>query len=387
MLKRIETFLRVTPWPRPAVRWLPGNSSNFGPPRRWGLIRDVVPAAGGRIIEVDPARTLKTPRAILHGNITITGLETFRPEAPATCVFTLESARAIGPEGFIVTKNDTFLYDASFWHGVYPSPHGTHPIYLRKKARPLRRLSGTCLSLATDFAAGSYGHMIHDGLTRLRLLTQAGFPATKADWILFPRLSTPNTEAICTLLGIAPERVLNCSAANEWEFERLVGTSYPAAIGTVPPENARFLRDLGRRWRREDRPRTRIYLSRRGYQRNPVNLDECESILREFGFQIVDPSDGESVLAACANAEVIAGIDGSNMGSLAFSPSGSRVLIINPPVVPPQPYETTMAFFGDRELHLLAGDPLDGITPSYSGNFHLPAARLRACLEKVCSGA
>ncbi len=387
MLTRIETFLRVTPWPRSVVRWLPGNSSNFGPPRRWGLIRDIVPSAGGRIIEVDSSRTLENPRAILHGDIPVTGLESFQPEAPATCVFILESARAIGQEGFIVTKDDTLLYDASFWHGVYPAPHAGHPIYLRKKARPLRRLPGTCLSLATDFASGSYGHMIHDGLTRLRLLTQAGFPASKADWILFPRLSTPNTDAICNLLGIAPDRVLNCSPANDWEFERLVGTSYPAAIGTVPPENARFLRDLGRSWLREGQPRTRVYLSRRGYQRNPVNLDECEAILREFGFLIVDPSDGESVLTACANAEIIAGIDGSNMGSLAFAPSGARVLIINPPVVPPQPYETTMAFFGDRELHLLASDPLAGITPSYSGNFYLPASRLRACLEKMCSFA
>lgn len=387
MFNQIEISLRRTPWPRVVVPLLPGSSRDFGPPRRWGLIRDVVPAAGGRVLEVEPSRILAPPPcAFCHGAMSVTGLEAFQPNVPATCVFVLDSVRAIGAEGFLVTEGDTFLYDATFCHNPHPTPDSGHPIYLRKKARPVVRLPGVCLSLATDFAIGSFSHFLHDGIARLRLMGLAGFKPAKADWIFCPHVTAPTAEVVCAGLGIAPNRVLNYSPDHDWEFETLVGTSYPAPMGTVPPENARYLRELGRQWQQGPRPPSRVWLSRRGFRRNPVNLDEIESILREFGFWIANPESGESILRACANAEIVAGIDGSNMAALAFAPAGARVLIVNPSHVPPLPYQTTMTWFGDRELHLVGGDPLPGETPSYSGVFLLPAGRLRACLAVLCPG-
>jgi hypothetical protein len=386
MLNYLGHTLRSTPWPRPLVRWLPGNSRHFGPPRRCGLIRELVPAAGGRVVEIDPARDLPEPKAICHGPMSATGLEGFHPRTPATCVFTLGHVRALGLEGFLVTKDDAFLYDAAFYDaGVSVTPPRAHPLYRRKKARPTRRLPGLCLSLATDYAAGSFGHLLLDGVSRLRLLARAGFDPAAADWILCPHVRSSSTDAICHRLGVAPDRVLNCHPGHDWEFEQLAGTSYPSSIGTVTPETARFLRDFGQCWRTDASAVKRVYLSRRGYRRNLLNQDEIEAVFREFGFLILDTSAGETVFSACANAAILAGVDGSNMTNLAFAPAGARVLIINPPVAPPLPYQTTLACFGDRELHLVSGDPPPPSADSNLDHFTLSPGRLRACLEQICA--
>ncbi len=381
MLNYLRSKLRSLPIGPGAAYFLPGSSRSFGPPRHHGFIRDIVPHEGGTVIETEPAETLSAPQPALYGHFTAPPVNNFTAAKPATCVFTLPNARLLGAEGLIVSRRDRFLYDASFWSGVHPRPIAANPPYTRKLTRPLHRLPGTCVSLATDFAAGSYGHLIHDGLLRWHLLRKAGVDLAAADWIYLPRMETPATEVICSLLPLPRERILNYSETHDYEADLIIGTQFPGAIGTIAPLGATFLRDLAAPLRRPVEKCPRVYLSRRGFRRNPVNLDEVEMILRDYGFIILDPASAEAP-TACAQAEVVAGIDGSNMANLAFAPAGAHVIVIYPSDTPPQPYHTTMTVSGGRTLHLIMGEPPSHDAPrSYLADFYLPPALLHACLK------
>jgi len=381
----LGNWLRSLPAPPALARWLPGTSGHFGPPRRFGLIRDLVPVRGGDVVTVSPAAELPPIRAIWHGSAAVSKFENFHPAVPALNVFALADARLLGPEGFIVTRDDRFVYDTGYWSRLHPTPVLQHPLYRRKRARPTLRLPGLCVSLATDFAAGSFGHFLHDGLSRWPLVLKSRWDLSKVNWIFCPRPESPATAALCRLLPVPPERVLNCSREHDYEAEQLIATSFPGEPGNVTPDTALFLRGLGDAWRQPDPPRGRIFLARRGRKRDLLNSAETEAAFSEFGFSILDPATDPSVLAACANAAVIAGIDGSNMANIAFAPAGSRVLVIYPSRPPSLPYNLTLAISGGRELHIIQGTPPTSEDPDYQGGFFLAPAELRACLKDICA--
>ena len=367
------------------ARWLPATSRSFGPPRRFGFIREVVPAAGGTVTEIDPARPMPRPLPVIYGDAPEVGLGNFHPIAPPTCVFTLPTARLLGPEGYVVTRDDCFVYDASFLSRVHATPLPSHPLYRRKRSRPVRRLAGCCLSLATDFAAGSFGHFLHDGFSRLYLFAKAGIDPAQADWVFCPRPRGASAEALFRSLRMPPERVLNWSQEYDYEAERLVATCFPCEVGTITPEMARYLRDLASPWRAVGRSRERIFLTRGNLRRNLLNLAEIEGILREHGFSVIDPADHPATIEHCANAEIIAGVDGSNLANIAFAPEGACIMIfICATAAPPEPYNLTLATSGGRQLHILQGIFPRAESTRYNEGFVLPPERLRACLRAVC---
>jgi len=378
-------WLRSLSSPPALTRWLPGSSRQFGPPRRYCLLRDLISERGGDVATVSPAAELPPLRAVWHGSPAAPEFENFSPAIPALDVLALSDARLLGPEGFVVTSDDRFVYDTGYWSRFHPTPPPQHPIYRRKRARPTLRLPGLCISLATDFAAGSFGHFLHDGLSRWPLVRKTGWDLSKVDWIFCPRPESAATAALCRLLPVPPERVLNWSGAHDYEAERLIATNFPGKPGNVTPETALFLRGLADAWRQPGPPRGRIFLARRGRKRGLLNSAETEAAFSEFGFSVLDPASDPSVLAACANAVVIAGVDGSNMANIAFAPAGARVLVIYPSRPPPLPYNLTLAVSGGRELHIIQGTPPPREDPDYQGGFFLTPGELRACLQEICT--
>jgi capsular polysaccharide biosynthesis protein len=148
---------------------------------------------------------------------------------------------------------------------------------------------------------------------------------------------------------------------------------------------ARYLRDLASPWRAVGRSRERIFLTRGNLRRNLLNLAEIEGILREHGFSVIDPADHPATIEHCANAEIIAGVDGSNLANIAFAPEGACIMIfICATAAPPEPYNLTLATSGGRQLHILQGIFPRAESTRYNEGFVLPPERLRACLRAVC---
>jgi hypothetical protein len=287
----------------------------------------------------------------------------------------------MGPNACLVTANDTLLVDHGFWGWLQPAAREKNRLYQRKKAQPVRRVFGRVLSLGTDFGIGSFGHLVHDGLARLQLVLAAGFTLRDFDWIYLPRPNSPAVTELETLLDFPAEKILNWDR-RDLMAEPVIATSYPGEAGRISVEGACWLRDLGQaRW--GGGRKRRIYLTRRGYSRTLTNEAEIEAILAAHGFETIDPARDTGALAACANAEIILGVDGSNLANLAFAPAKAHILEVLPPGAALLPYNSSLAVSGGRQVAILVGT--DSVNPAnpYSGNFRLPPERLREALADL----
>ena len=65
---------------------------------------------------------------------------------------------------------------------------------------------------------------------------------------------------------------------------------------------------------------------RRGYGRNPTNLDEVEDIARELGFEVYDPAEHPDQASDFAEASVVVGPSGAALQNIVFCAPGTTVV-------------------------------------------------------------
>jgi hypothetical protein len=345
-------------WPLSVVSSLPGSSRVYGPARRWVRATNYFKWHPGRQRRVLPAQTMPAPVFQRCGSIPSRFFERLLPDVPAAFVLELPGARLWGPDGWIVGARDSYIIDASFW--AYPDsgmPLQDHSMLIPKFGRPVRRLPGRTLSLASDFAVGGYGHFLHDSLTRLCLLELAGIEPDRFDWIYWPHLGSPGAEALVRLSGVPPEKILNWDPRHDLVCESLTATSFPGRPGQIAPVYAEFLR---RRFAPvPGKTRRKIYLSRNGYRRNFRNAAEIEAVLGRHGYEICHPHSDPAVLAKCAAASHVVAIEGANFFNVFACRPGTRVLLVLPDAGPTMPYAMTLGLSARLDLHLITARSLD----------------------------
>jgi hypothetical protein len=331
-------------WPPIVARFLPGDSRQFGPPRRWMPSRKYLSTHPGTFREVLPAQGLPRPQPEFLEPERGRFIGNYLDQVPPASIFTLGEARLLGPEGWIVAPGDVFLVDASFEGNVANPRLADHTIFRTRRGRApsLKRLQGRCLSLASDYAVGGFGHFIHDSLTRLLLVELAGLRLSEFAWVYLPHLETPIVRAMIARLGIPRDRILNYDASTDLLCESLTATTFPGTPGYIATVYVEFLR---RRFAptatRRDR---RIYLSRSGHRRNFSNLAEVEAVLRRFGFEEVRAHEDEDALRKCAEAALVFCIEGASFFNAFACPRGTRVLMVYPDLRShAQPYALSFA--------------------------------------------
>lgn len=372
-------------WPLPLVPWLPGSSRYFGPPRRWQRLTEYFAHRAGHLREVLPAQALRAPRPEVIGEIPPRFLQNVHTSVPPGHVFTVAGARLLGPAGWVVTADDTFLMDAGFEANDATTPLADYRIFRTRRGLPprLRRLPGRCLSLASDFTIGGFGHFIHDSLTRLLLIEQAGLRLQEFDWIYLSHPDSPAARQLVAKLGIPPGRLLNFDPECDLWCQELTATGFPGMPGHIAAVYAEFLR---RRFslipRRSDR---RLYLSRRGFRRNFENAEAIEDILHQYGFEEVLAHEDPDTLQKCAEAALVFSIEGASFFNAAFCPAGTRVLVVVPDRLPHNvPYALTLAEACGFPTFLMSGTTVG--PPGIDGgvaNFHLDPDKLRHGLKRL----
>lgn len=350
MSKKLTTLCgeRLRAWSCPpwATPLIPSTSVRFGPPRRRSSIAEYFSRHPGAFTQVYPRRPAPAIHADWLGAAPSTALK-HRAWLPPDHVFTLRGARLLGDAGWIVGDDDTLLTEASFWREAdHPHPFSSHYILRRKSSRPLRRLPGRTVSLASDFASGGFGHLIHDSLPRLHLLEQAGHKLADFDWIYLPRIDTPSARRLISRLGIPAGRLLAHDPAFDLLADELVATTYPGTPGYLPAYTPQFLRSrFGPSPARTGR---RIFLSREGFRRDLARRGEIETLLRAHGFEIIR-ADRDDALQACAEAGCVVGQEGANFMNALFCPPGARLLLLLPDYVD-LPYALTLAASGGHSI-------------------------------------
>jgi hypothetical protein len=245
-------------------------------------------------------------------------------EFPEAGVLELECARLYGQQGWIFSKEGYFLPDHS-WYSQNVNEAKRIPRYLKTNTY----LKGICLTLASDFAVGNYGHFLLDCISRLELFKRAGFRISEIDYFFCPKPPSRNAQRLFTQLGIPSNK---CIWANDNQgmmyVEKLLAPSFPGLRRNYPKWLPTFLKN---EFLTElPSPRRRLYISRTGCSRNVINEEVIENILRKFNFEIYYPAKQENPPFDFAEAAIVVGAHGAGLSDLAFCQQGTKVLELIP---------------------------------------------------------
>ena len=270
--------------------------------------------------------------------------------AQAPFVIERQRARLLAPGAWVVVEPDTFLYDTSFWgHRSLAEARRWHQIFRRKKPRPLRRLEGRVLSLASDFAPHSYGHWLIDSLPRWLIAERAGLRAADFDMIYLPCPDTPSTRTLLAALGLPSGKLVRTPFTEDLEVGQLTATAFPGAAGGA----SALAREMAVRLQPPRAPRRRLYLARDGHRRNFRNAAAIDAVLAEFGLEKCLPASDADTVSKCAEARIIFGIEGSQCFNALFAPAGGALVVVAPEGFHPLPYMQTIAGASGLKLFVI----------------------------------
>jgi len=330
---RSAQFLTVAAIGR-VLRWLPGSSRRFGPPRRYvaGLAGYIAErkASGDRAAlwhEVYPSATIvrSLPRSVEP-----THAEFYRELqrlSPVAGVGVIGRGRVITDTGTVIGPDDRLVWDVS--QTAMTDNPATHPMFLSPKLPPVTKFDGS-LAVITTFQSSVYYHWMMDALPRIHLLKASNIPY---DRILVPTHTRFQRECL-DALGIESARVLPAVPRQHIEAERLIVPSMPGLTAHSPRWACQFVRESFLKSAPQATPRRRIFASRqKSATRKLVNEDALVEALRRYGFEPVFPEElsfAEQVRLFDGAAIVVA-THGSALTNLVFCRPGASVIEIFSP--------------------------------------------------------
>jgi capsular polysaccharide biosynthesis protein len=263
---------------------------------------------------------------------------------PELGVLSLSNARILGPDGWLVTEDGSLLHEST-WYGSSFSRHPRSIAYGR--ALPL---SGTCLSLASDFAGGNYGHFLLDCLGRLALFQKSGLSFENVDYVYLPRPASETAAKLVCRLGIPMHKCV-WAGQGDVQADLVIGTSFPGLRRNYAPWLTNFFRaQVATSPLRHHR---RVYVPRKG-QRKVTNEEELMPVLKKFGFQIYDFDDVEDEAAFFSECSIVVGPHGAGLTNLVFCSPGTKVLELIPSDHV-HPYYYTIATSAGAEYFYIVG--------------------------------
>jgi capsular polysaccharide biosynthesis protein len=271
----------------------------------------------GRWHVVHPAKSLEWPAPRRFGSRTI---QFDLPTASAEFgVLEIDEGRVFGAHGWVIGVGGAVLSDLSWYAG--PS----NRIRIPSRLPAPSRLSGTCLSLVSDWSCRNYAHFLLDGLGRLALFLDAGLTLSEIDHIYCPRPPSPAAGQLLDRLIPREKRVL-ANSETLVQADRLFVPSLPATSLTYPAWLPSFLRAIESPVART----RRLYVTRRGHSRGVASEENMRPLLLERGFEMYDPSEHIDQPADFSEAAVVVGAHGAGLANLAFCSPGTKVLELLP---------------------------------------------------------
>lgn len=227
--------------------------------------------------------------------------------------------------------------------------------------------------LLSAWAHNNYCHWVFDALSRVALLDDPSryrflIPA-KAQAFHFETLE---------LCGIRPEQILK-SPAPVFRSASVV-VARVATHGASPhPEVAERLRRNLLQTLTPEKPSRRLYLSRAANSRGVRNEKELLPVLREFGFEMVEPErlPVREQAQLFAEAEIVAGPHGAGFVNTLFCAPGTRIVELYSPA------RWNACYHRIGQLYQLEHWHAFGECPDKHQSFEFPAARLERLLSYV----
>lgn len=242
---------------------------------------------------------------------------------PEFGVYTFENVLLNTTSGWVI-DNENNLFLESTWNAFRPKELRDSSI--RKAVFP-QTLSGSVLSLVSDFSINNYAHKLLDCFSRYHIFLEAGLSAEDVDYILVPGAKSRRWSEVCNILGIPKEKILWSAESDFINVDRLLVTSYPGLKTNYPPWLVEYLRKNLLIEKRE--PYRRLYVKRTG-RRKISNEGELLPIMRNFGFEIYLPENSANQFYDFNEAEAVIGAHGAGLSNIIFCNPGVKLLELMP---------------------------------------------------------
>jgi capsular polysaccharide biosynthesis protein len=298
------------------------------------------------------------------------------PTLPAIGVLELPDGAVVSQDGWVYDRRGRLVLELS-WFGRHWGEAREHG-HLRRRPRRLERLAGRVLTLGTTWAA-NVGHFQTDALGRLAIAERAGFKLGDFDHVLHPPAPSPATQTLLDRVGLEPDQVRLIDEGAAYIADELFAPSYPGARRQYASVIVGYLRGLARPSRP---PHRKIYVTRRGYGRNLVNVDEVEDLVREFGFEVYDAAERPDQASDFAESAVVIGPSGSGLQNVVFCAPGTTVVELYSDAHV-YPYQATLAQAAGLRYGYVLGESEEeppGWGPSYA-DFAIAKQELIAALK------
>ena len=270
-----------------------------------------------------------TFRANLGDPQDITGkaVEFMDPPSPAASprsVLSMKDVVVTGPHGWIF-KDKRLLVRAT-WH----SGHDDRLFQHWSTRFPPRHLPGLTLSLATDYASPNYGHFLLDLLPRLMLLDDSdAYSPNDFDHIIVNGPKTGWKLRLLKQFDVPEDRTIWLTL-RPFYCDHLVATDFPGVRRVYAPETVNYLRTRLLVDTHLHTATNRLFIVRRGKERQLTNQLRLMEIAAKFGFVPYLPEYSASSIVDFQNAEAVIGVHGAGLSDVGFMSPGSKVLELMP---------------------------------------------------------
>jgi capsular polysaccharide biosynthesis protein len=236
----------------------------------------------------------------------------------------MPAGRIFGPEGWVVGTDDYWLPEHS-WYGR--SAAEATP---RISRRELRKLSGTGLTLASNWSCENYGHLLLDSLSRIHLFDKAGFSFADVDYIYCPAKNPAKATALLERYGVPIDKCILAPLPQSGgiQFDTLIAPTFPGVRRNYPEWVPSFVRRALPPGTRA--PYRRLYITRGSGTRKLTNESALVAHLTESGFEIYDPSQHRDPWVDFSQATAVIGPHGAGLTDLVFCPAETAVLELLP---------------------------------------------------------
>jgi hypothetical protein len=289
------------------------SSSQAYADRRGGDWREVYPAAKA---QRPPPTAIDTSAHELESKLA--------KAFPAAGVLSVPGGCIFGPEGWVVGHRQVWLPEHS-WYGENPAE-----VRPRITAQAVRRVSGTCLTLASNWSFENYGHLLLDSIPRIHLFNRAGFSFAEVDHIYCPVKNANKASAWLKRFGVPINKCIfePLAQAQGLQFDTLIAPTFPGVRRNYPHWVPAFLRTALPEG--APPPSRRLYITRGKGTRAVANEAELLSLLQQHGFEFYDPALQPEPWLDFSQATAIVGSHGAGLTDLAFCLEGTTVLELLP---------------------------------------------------------
>jgi len=270
-------------------------------------------------------------------------------------VLEIDHGLVLGDYAAVITPGGVLDYETSPYFGI--TGWREHPLYLRGALPRIEKVDGTLAVLATRGGSVNYYHFLFDVLPRWALLQQT-CPDLVVDAIYAPDQTAYQRELL-DLAGLGEIPLVRTRKHSAVRADRLVVPSLTNVNEYLPPWVTDWLRELLPARQSAGRPR-RIFVTRGGgpNTRRLNSEPELWPELERRGFARIDPGrlTVQEQIDHFAAAEVVVGIHGAALSTLAFAQPGVKVLELFAPRYTKPPFWAVVDNIADATYEYLVGE-------------------------------